>query len=46
MFLESVDRAVDLGVISLLALALDGMLVFAALPTPGQLRVTLLRRSQ
>jgi thioredoxin 1 len=43
--LESVDRAVDLGVVSLPALAIDGTVIFAALPTPGQLRADLLRRS-
>lgn len=43
--LDSLDRAVELGVLTLPALAIDGMLVFAALPTPAQLRQALLQRA-
>ena len=43
--LEALDYAVELGVLTLPALAIDGTLVFAALPTPAQLREELLRRS-
>lgn len=43
--LDELDYAVTLGVLSLPALALDGELVFAALPTPQQLREALLRRT-
>jgi len=42
--LEALDYAVELGVLTLPALAIDGALVFAALPTPAQLREELLRR--
>jgi len=41
--LQSVDRAVELGVLSLPALAIDGRLVFASLPQPAQLRDALQR---
>ncbi len=43
--LDSLDRAVELGVLTLPALAIDGELVFAALPTPVQLRQALLKRT-
>lgn len=43
--LEALDYAVELGVLTLPALAIDGRLVFAALPTPAQLREELLRRA-
>ena len=43
--LEALDYAVELGVLTLPALAIDGVLVFAALPTPAQLREELLRRT-
>ena len=43
--LEALDYAVELGVLTLPALAIDGTLVFAALPTPAQLREELLRRA-
>lgn len=39
------DYAVDLGVMSLPAVAVDGMLVFPSLPTPVQLGQELLRRA-
>lgn len=35
--LEALDRAVELGVLSLPALAIDGELAFPKLPTPEQL---------
>ena len=43
--LDSLDRAVELGVLTLPAIAIDGELVFAALPTPAQLRQALLQRA-
>lgn len=43
--LDALDYAVELGVLTLPALAIDGSLVFAALPTPAQLRQELLRRA-
>lgn len=43
--LEALDYAVELGVLTLPALAIDGALVFASLPTPAQLRQELLRRA-
>jgi thioredoxin 1 len=43
--LESLDYAVELGVLTLPAVAIDGALVFASLPTPAQLREELLRRA-
>jgi len=42
--LDALDRAVDLGVLTLPALAIDGELVFPALPTPAQLAAELRRR--
>ena len=42
--LDSIDRAVDLGVLTLPALAVDGELVFTTLPTAGQLIAELSRR--
>lgn len=44
--LDSLDRAVELGVLTLPALAIDGELIFAALPTPIQLRQALQRRAE
>lgn len=44
--LDALDRAVDLGVLTLPALAIDGELVFAALPTPEALRRELARRAR
>lgn len=43
--LDSLDRAVDLGVLTLPALAIDGELMFASLPTPEKLRRVLLQRT-
>ncbi|GAC1405629.1 MAG: hypothetical protein NVSMB6_00510 [Burkholderiaceae bacterium] len=42
--LEQIDHAVDLGVLTVPAIAIDGELVFASLPTSQQLRAELLRR--
>lgn len=42
--LDSLDRAVELGVLTLPALAVEGELVFAALPSPAQLVAELHRR--
>ena len=42
--LEAFDYAVELGVLSLPALAIDGQLVFARLPTPERLAQELRRR--
>ncbi|ASC65405.1 thioredoxin family protein [Pseudomonas aeruginosa] len=42
--LDDLDRAVDLGVLTLPALAVDGELVFTALPTAEQLVAELRRR--
>lgn len=43
--LEDLDYAVELGVLSLPAIAVDGQLVFSSLPTPHQLRDALILRS-
>ena len=43
--LDEMDYAVERGVLSLPAVVVDGELMFAALPTPHQLRAALLRRS-
>jgi glutaredoxin len=42
--LEEMDYAVDLGVMSSPAIAIDGKLVFASLPSAGKLRAELSRR--
>lgn len=42
--LDDLDRAVDLGVLTLPALVVDGELVFAVLPTTDQLVAELHRR--
>jgi len=39
--LEELDYAVDLGVLSTPAIAIDGKLVFGSLPSPGTLRAAL-----
>ncbi len=44
--LEEMDYAVELGVISPPSLAIDGELVFPALPTPARLRAELVKRLQ
>jgi hypothetical protein len=41
--LENIERAVELGVMSPLSLAIDAELVFPALPTPERLRAELAR---
>lgn len=42
--LEEMDYAVDLGIMSSPAIAIDGQLVFASLPSAGALRAELSRR--
>ncbi len=42
--LEEMDYAVDLGIMSSPAIAIDGELVFTSLPSAYKLRVELLRR--
>lgn len=42
--LDELDYAVELGVLTLPAIAIDGQLVFASLPTPAELRSVLARR--
>lgn len=42
---DDLDRAVDLGVLTLPALAVDGELTFAALPSPARLVAELRRRN-
>ncbi len=42
--LEELDYAVRLGVLTPPSLAIDGELVFPALPTPGRLRAELAKR--
>jgi len=42
--LEEMDYAVDLGVMSSPAIAIDGKLVFSSLPSAGKLRAELSRR--
>lgn len=39
--LENIDRAVQLGILSAPAIAVDGKLAFSSLPTPQQLRAEL-----
>ncbi len=43
--LDELDYAVEVGVVTLPALAIDGQLVFSALPTPRQLRRELSKRA-
>ncbi|MBX9812150.1 MAG: thioredoxin family protein [Burkholderiales bacterium] len=42
--LEEMDYAVELGILSAPAIAIDGELVFPALPSPNRLRAELIRR--
>lgn len=42
--LDELDYAVELGVLTLPAIAINGQLVFASLPTPAELRSVLARR--
>ena len=44
--LDEIDYAVELGILSLPAIAIDGELAFASLPTPRQLRTALTQRVQ
>lgn len=44
--LDSIDRAVDVGVLTLPALAVDGELLFTTLPSPAQLTTALCRRHE
>jgi hypothetical protein len=44
--LDEMDYAVKLGVVTFPALAIDGELVFASLPTSGQLRRALTKRKK
>ena len=44
--LDELDYAVELGVLTLPAIAIDGEVVFSSLPTCGQLRRALLKRSK
>ncbi|BAP89036.1 glutaredoxin-like protein [Burkholderiales bacterium GJ-E10] len=44
--LDSIDRAVDMGILTLPALAVDGELLFTTLPSPAQLTATLCRRPE
>lgn len=41
--LDELDHAVELGVLTLPAIAIDGQLVFASLPTPAELRSAVAR---
>jgi hypothetical protein len=43
--LENVDRAVDLGVLTLPSIIIDGEVVFTSIPTVAQLRKALIERS-
>ena len=42
--LENLDHAVDLGVITLPSIVIDGELVFTSMPTAAQLREALIKR--
>jgi hypothetical protein len=43
--LDNVDRAVELGVLTLPSIVIDGELVFASMPTVTQLRQALIERN-
>ena len=43
--LDSVDHAVELGVVTLPSIAIDGEVVFTSMPTVAQLRKALIDRS-
>jgi thioredoxin 1 len=43
---ENLDHAVELGVLTLPAIVIDGELVFTSLPTVAQLRETLIERNK
>lgn len=42
--LDEIDYAVELGVLTLPAIAIDGEVVFSSLPTSGQLKRALIKR--
>ena len=44
--LDSIEHAVDVGVLTLPALAVDGVFVFTKLPTPAQLMAALHRHCE
>lgn len=44
--LDDLDHAVELGVITLPSIAVDGKLVFTSMPTVAQLREALIERSK
>lgn len=44
--LDDLDYAVELGVLTLPSIAVDGKLVFTSMPTVGQLREALIERSK
>jgi thioredoxin 1 len=44
--LDDLDRAVELGVMTIPSIAIEGELVFMSLPTIGQLREALIRRTK
>jgi thioredoxin 1 len=44
--LDSVDHAVELGVMTLPSIAIDGELVFTAMPTAAELRKALIARNR
>lgn len=43
---QEIDYAVDLGVLNLPVMAVDGQLAFSSLPTPAQLKDELQRRAR
>ena len=43
---DSLDRAVELGVLALPSIAIDGELVFTSMPTVAQLREALIMRNK
>ena len=44
--LDNVDRAVDLGVLTLPSIIIDGEVVFTSMPTVAQLRKALIERNR
>jgi hypothetical protein len=44
--LDAIDRAVDLGVVTLPAIAVDGELVFTSMPTVAHFRKALAKRNR
>ncbi len=43
--LDSIDHALELGVMTLPSIAIDGEVVFSSMPTVGQLRKALIERN-